>query len=73
MVLQFFISKSNNNPDKIAKDKRRDSELAVNGWIIIRFTDKELQDHPQDCLNVLINAIKKRTGQSPNSTGEKYL
>jgi hypothetical protein len=62
-----------NNPDKIAKDKRRDSELAVNGWIIIRFTDKELQDHPQDCLNVLINAIKKRTGQSSNGDGEKYL
>jgi very-short-patch-repair endonuclease len=62
-----------NNPDKIAKDKRRDSELAVNGWIIVRFTDKELQDHPQDCLNVLINAIKKRTGQSTNSDGEKFL
>jgi very-short-patch-repair endonuclease len=62
-----------NNPDKIAKDKRRDSELAVNGWIIVRFTDKELQDHPQDCINVLINAIKKRTGQSSDSQGEKYL
>ncbi|MEY2778376.1 MAG: hypothetical protein RL008_472, partial [Actinomycetota bacterium] len=62
-----------NNPDKIAKDKRRDSELAVNGWIIVRFTDKELQDHPQDCLNVLINAIKKRTGQSSGSSGEKFL
>jgi very-short-patch-repair endonuclease len=62
-----------NNPDKIAKDKRRDSELAVNGWVIVRFTDKELQDHPQDCLNVLINAIKKRTGQSSDSNGEKYL
>ena len=62
-----------NNQEKISKDKRRDSELAVNGWIIVRFTDKELQDHPQDCINVLINAIKKRTGQSSDSQGEKYL
>jgi hypothetical protein len=60
-----------NNPDKIAKDKRRDSELAANGWIIVRFTDKEINDHPQDCLNVLIKAIKKRTGMSEGNS--EYL
>jgi very-short-patch-repair endonuclease len=60
-----------NNPDKIAKDKRRDSELAANGWIIIRFTDKEINDHPQDCLNVLIKAIKKRTGMGEGNS--EYL
>ena len=60
-----------NNPDKIAKDKRRDSELAANGWIIVRFTDKEINDHPQDCLNVLINVIKKRTGMGEGDS--EYL
>ena len=60
-----------NNQEKISKDKRRDSELASNGWIIIRFTDKELQDHPQDCLNVLVKAIKRRSGVS--DSGEEYL
>ena len=60
-----------NNPDKIAKDKRRDSELAANGWIIIRFTDKEINDHPQDCLNVLIKVIKKRTGMGEGNS--EYL
>jgi len=60
-----------NNPDKIAKDKRRDSELAANGWIIVRFTDKEINDHPQDCLNVLIKAIKKRTGMGEGNS--EYL
>ena len=55
-----------NNFDKIAKDKRRDSELANNGWVILRFTDKELNDHPQDVLNVIMQAIRKRTGQSNN-------
>ena len=53
-----------NNVNKITKDKQIDSELANNGWAILRFTDKELNDHPQDCLNVIINAIKKRQGQS---------
>jgi very-short-patch-repair endonuclease len=60
-----------NNPDKIAKDKRRDSELAANGWIVIRFTDKEINDHPQDCLNVLIKVIKRRTGMGEGDS--EYL
>jgi very-short-patch-repair endonuclease len=55
-----------NNFDKIAKDKKRDSELANNGWIILRFTDKELNDHPNDVLNVIMQGIRKRTGQSSN-------
>ena len=53
-----------NNFEKMVKDKRRDSELARNGWVVLRFTDKELNDNPQDCLNVLVQAIKKRKGQS---------
>lgn len=60
-----------NNPEKIAKDKRRDSELATHGWVILRFTDKELKDHPQDCINVILQAIKKRSGV--NSEGKKTL
>ena len=53
-----------NNFDKITKDRKRDSELANNGWIIVRFTDKELNDHPNDCIKVLTNAIQKRTNHS---------
>ena len=56
-----------NNFDKITKDRKRDSELANNGWIIVRFTDKELNDHPNDCIKVLVNAIQKRT----NKTNDK--
>jgi very-short-patch-repair endonuclease len=55
-----------NNPEKIARDKRRDTDLASHGWIIVRFTDKELNDHPQDCINVIVNAIKKRSNFQPN-------
>ena len=53
-----------NNPEKIAKDKRRDIELASNGWVMLRFTDKELNDHPQDVLNVVMQAIRKKSGKS---------
>jgi very-short-patch-repair endonuclease len=59
-----------NNFEKITKDKKRDSELANNGWIILRFTDKELNDHPQDCLNVIVNAIKMRKGHSSQDPSE---
>ena len=55
-----------NNPEKIARDKRRDTDLASHGWIIVRFTDKELNDHPQDCINVIVNAIKKRSNFESN-------
>jgi very-short-patch-repair endonuclease len=60
-----------NNPDKITKDKRRDAELAANGWTIIRFTDKELKEHTQDVINVINQAIRKKTGTLQN--GEKVL
>jgi very-short-patch-repair endonuclease len=53
-----------NNSEKIAKDKRRDIELASNGWVMLRFTDKELNDHPQDVLNVVMQAIRKKTGKT---------
>ena len=57
-----------NNFEKITKDKKRDSELANNGWIILRFTDREKNDHPQDVLNVIVKAIKQRKNNS--SEGE---
>ena len=57
-----------NNPEKIAKDRRRDTELTANGWVILRFTDRELKDHPQDCMNVVLSAIRKKSGV--NSSGE---
>ena len=57
-----------NNFEKITKDKKRDSELANNGWIILRFTDREINDHPQDVLNVIVKAIKQRKNNS--SEGE---
>jgi len=30
----------------------------------LRFTDKELNDHPQDVLNVVMQAIRKKSGKS---------
>ena len=47
------------------------SGSASNGWIILRFTDKELNDHPQDVLNVIMQAIRKKTGVSQNSNPEE--
>ena len=62
-----------NNPEKIARDKRRDVELAANGWVILRFTDKELNDHAQDVMNVIMQAIRKKTGQSGSTPQEEII
>ena len=56
-----------NNFQKMVKDKQRDSELARNGWIVLRFTDKELNDHAQDCVNIIVEVIKRRKGQTDSN------
>lgn len=58
-----------NNPEKIARDKRRDIELSANGWTVLRFTDKELKEHSQDVISVISQAIRKKIGNS-NMTEE---
>jgi very-short-patch-repair endonuclease len=56
-----------NNFEKIHKDKLRDSELANNGWVVVRFTDEQLKDKPDQCMSLLIKVIKMRAGQMNGS------
>jgi len=37
-----------NTPEAIAKDKHRDQVLAGEGWVILRFTEKELRDRENE-------------------------
>jgi very-short-patch-repair endonuclease len=60
-----------NNPEKIARDKRRDIELSANGWTVLRFTDKELKEYSQDVINVISQAIRKKMGNS--NTGDEVI
>jgi len=47
------------NQEAIAKDKHRDQILAGEGWVILRFTDKELRDKENEVGN-LINQMARQ-------------
>jgi very-short-patch-repair endonuclease len=58
------------SPEKIASDKQRDISLASQGWTILRFTEEEIRQQPQEILNVIIKALKQllsKTTQSNNT------
>lgn len=50
------------NPEKIAKDRKRDSLLATQGWTILRFTETELNEHPEEILKVIMQMIRRLMG-----------
>ena len=62
-----------NSPDKIARDKRRDMELAANGWTILRFTDKELNDRQNEVAQVILQAIRKVAAPGQDNQGNIIL
>jgi len=55
-----------NSADKIAKDRQRDMRLATQGWTILRFTEEELNEHPQEVMNVIVQAIRRLAGGGPH-------
>ncbi len=52
------------SPDKIARDRRRDMELASQGWTVLRFKENELNESGQDVVNVIFSTIRALTGGS---------
>ena len=48
-----------NNPNKLQSDRRRDTNLAQQGWTILRFTDKELNNQPEDVAVVIKQALMR--------------
>jgi very-short-patch-repair endonuclease len=50
------------NPEKIAKDRKRDMLLATQGWTILRFTENELREHPEEVLKVIMQTIRRVIG-----------
>jgi very-short-patch-repair endonuclease len=50
------------NPEKIAKDRKRDMLLATKGWTILRFTENELSEHSEEVLKVIMQTIRRLMG-----------
>jgi len=55
-----------NTPEMIQRDKIRDSNLAANGWTILRFTEQELENHPDKVGQVIMSVIRKLTVPAEN-------
>lgn len=47
-----------NTPEAIAKDKRRDAFMKSNGWRVLRFTDKEINENTNRVVQLILYEIK---------------
>jgi len=48
------------SPDSQEKDRRRDTSLLQQGWMILRFTDKEIEEKADQVIEVIRKAIDNR-------------
>jgi len=48
------------NPEKVAKDQRRDAQLQAAGWIVLRFTEDEVNMRNQEVLDVISKVVAAR-------------
>ena len=53
--------------EKQVKDKERDAKLALQGWTILRYTDKELEENPQEVIKGVIAMIMKKEMEFQNA------
>ena len=49
------------NTEKAVEDNERQNYLEANGWHVLRYSTKQLQN-PMECLNQIKNAINKLDG-----------
>ena len=53
---EYWIEKIEEN---MARDKRVDSQLQEIGWTTIHFWEKQVLKHTDECVDIIINQIKK--------------
>ncbi len=53
----FWIPKIEKN---MTRDKFVNDELKKQGWIVLRFSEKEIKNNPTACLEIIGNAFKER-------------
>lgn len=52
------------NPEDVMRDKRRDMELATQGWTILRFTEEEIDDKAHEVVKVVFDAVRRLANPS---------
>lgn len=50
-------------PEQIQRDKQRDMNLAGQGWVILRFTDKQIRDKEQEIGQVITDTARRLLAQ----------
>ena len=46
--------------EDIQHDKIRDSQLASQGWIVLRFTEQEIEDQIENVVNVIARVLNQK-------------
>lgn len=52
--------KWHSDPDSVQKDRNRDSKLAAQGWMVLRFKEEEIGERMQDVIRVIAKAVNQR-------------
>lgn len=85
LALEVDGEKWHNNPEALAKDKRRDAELAYYGWTVARFAEREIKDRLPDVeytVTTIVNDLwrkaverhqKHREAQEKAAANESFL
>ena len=47
------------SPDRVESDRRRDMELATQGWTILRFKENEIEERGQEVISALIDTVRR--------------
>jgi very-short-patch-repair endonuclease len=55
-------------PEKIQKDRQRDTQLLAQGWAVLRFTERELTEHPEEVMSVIFETVKRIQGPQSKNT-----
>jgi very-short-patch-repair endonuclease len=51
------------SPEKVESDRRRDMELATQGWTILRFKESEIGERGQEVVSVIIDTVRRLMGR----------
>jgi len=49
-------------PDALTRDRKRNNDLACQGWSVIRFSGAQIRNNLPDCLRLIKKTIRTNTG-----------
>ena len=56
-IMDYWKQKIRRNMER---DREVDRQLAMEGWTVLRFWEKEIRKETDTCIQIILNAIEKR-------------